>query len=41
MRQSALAAKAAQDMGLQPVAHMEGGITAWLEADGPMDPPKD
>ncbi len=38
---SALAAKAAQDMGLNPVAHVEGGITAWLEADGPIDPPKD
>lgn len=37
---SALAAKAAQDMGLSPVAHIEGGITAWLEAEGPMDPPK-
>jgi len=27
---SALAAKCAQDMGLQPVAHLDGGITAWL-----------
>jgi rhodanese-related sulfurtransferase len=36
---SALAAKTAQDMGLGPVAHLEGGITAWIEADGPIDPP--
>ncbi len=26
---SALAAKAAQDMGLRPVSHIEGGFTAW------------
>ena len=38
---SALAAKCAQDMGLNPVAHIEGGITAWLNAEGPFDPPKD
>ena len=38
---SALAAKCAQDMGLQPVAHLDGGMTAWLEADGPIDPPKE
>ena len=38
---SALAAKTAQDMGLSPVAHLEGGIKAWMEADGPIDPPKD
>ena len=38
---SALAAKCAQDMGLNPVAHIDGGITAWLEARGPIDPPKD
>jgi len=38
---SALAAKCAQDMGLNPVAHIDGGITAWLEAGGPIDPPKD
>ena len=29
---SALAAKTAQDMGLKPVAHMRGGITAWKKA---------
>jgi rhodanese-related sulfurtransferase len=38
---SALAAKCAQDMGLHPVAHLDGGITAWLEAGGPIDSPKD
>ena len=38
---SALAAKTAQDMGLTPVAHLEGGITAWIEDGGPIDPPKD
>lgn len=38
---SALAAKTAQDMGLTPVAHLEGGINAWIEAGGPIDPPKD
>ena len=38
---SALAAKCAQDMGLHPVAHLDGGMTAWLEADGPIDRPKE
>lgn len=37
---SALCTKAAQDMGLAPVAHLEGGLKAWHEADGPMEPPK-
>ena len=37
---SALAAKVAQDMGLSPVAHLAGGITAWISAKGPIDPPK-
>ena len=36
---SALAAKTAQDMGLAPVAHLEGGITAWIEAKGPVELP--
>lgn len=36
---SALAAKTAQDMGLGPVAHLEGGLPAWIEANGPVDPP--
>jgi rhodanese-related sulfurtransferase len=34
---SALATKAAQDMGLKPVAHMLGGFGAWREAGGPVD----
>ena len=34
---SALATKAAQDMGLQPVAHIAGGFTAWKAADGPVN----
>ena len=37
---SALATKAAQDMGLKPVCHIAGGFTAWKEAGLPMDPPK-
>ena len=36
---SALATKAAQDMGLAPVCHFEGGFTAWKEAGLPQDPP--
>ncbi len=39
---SALAAKTVQDMGLEPVAHMAGGFTAWRDAGGtiePKDPP--
>jgi rhodanese-related sulfurtransferase len=34
---SALAAKTAQDMGLKPVAHMEGGFGAWKKAGGPVE----
>ena len=37
---SALAAKTAQEMGLQPVAHLEGGMKAWIEAGCAIDPPK-
>lgn len=33
---SALAAKAAQDMGLKPVAHIAGGFTAWKKAGAPV-----
>ena len=29
---SALATKMAQDMGLKPVMHIEGGLTAWKKA---------
>jgi rhodanese-related sulfurtransferase len=34
---SALAAKAAQDMGLKPVAHIAGGFTAWKKAGAPTE----
>jgi rhodanese-related sulfurtransferase len=37
---SALAAKTAQDMGLENVSHIEGGFTAWKEAGGPVEAPK-
>jgi len=33
---SALATKTAQDMGLAPVAHLEGGLGAWKKAGGPV-----
>jgi rhodanese-related sulfurtransferase len=36
---SALAAKTAQDMGLENVAHVGGGYTAWREAGGPTEMP--
>ena len=34
---SALSAKLAQDMGLNPVAHIEGGFTAWEKAGAPIE----
>ncbi len=34
---SALSAATAQDMGLKPVAHIEGGFTAWKNAGGPIE----
>ncbi|MDA8051285.1 MAG: rhodanese-like domain-containing protein [Rhodospirillales bacterium] len=34
---SALAAKTAQDMGLENVAHIRGGLTAWRKAGGPVE----
>ena len=37
---SALAAKAAQDMGLKPVAHVEGGFGAWKKSGAPVDLPE-
>ena len=37
---SALCTRAAQDMGLAPVAHLQGGFNAWKEAGGPVKPPK-
>lgn len=33
---SALSTATAQDMGLNPVAHVEGGFTAWKNAGGPV-----
>ncbi|HRO48617.1 MAG TPA: rhodanese-like domain-containing protein [Hyphomicrobium sp.] len=35
---SALATRTAQDMGLQPVAHLAGGFTAWCDAGFPIEP---
>ncbi|HRK24762.1 MAG TPA: rhodanese-like domain-containing protein [Beijerinckiaceae bacterium] len=37
---SALAAKAARDMGLKPVAHVEGGFGAWKKAGAPVELPE-
>jgi rhodanese-related sulfurtransferase len=37
---SALATKTAKDMGLEDVAHFDGGFGAWKTAGGPIDPPK-
>ena len=37
---SALSAKTAQDMGLSPVRHIAGGLTAWKAADGPVEIPE-
>jgi rhodanese-related sulfurtransferase len=34
---SALAAKTAQDMGLTPVAHIDGGFGAWKKAGAPVE----
>jgi rhodanese-related sulfurtransferase len=34
---SALSTATAQDMGLKPVAHIEGGFTAWKAAGGPIE----
>ncbi|WP_374575786.1 rhodanese-like domain-containing protein [Phenylobacterium sp.] len=34
---SALAAKTAQDMGLERVCHMTGGFTAWKAGGGPVE----
>jgi rhodanese-related sulfurtransferase len=33
---SALATKALKDMGLKPVAHLEGGFSAWKKAGAPV-----
>ena len=37
---SALATKTAKDMGLEDVAHFDGGFGAWKQAGGPIDAPK-
>ncbi len=34
---SALAARAVQEMGLEPVCHMAGGFAAWKAAGGPVE----
>lgn len=34
---SALATHTVQSMGLQPVAHVQGGFKAWKEAGGPLE----
>lgn len=34
---SALATRTAQDMGLTPVCHIEGGFDAWKAAGGPVE----
>ncbi|MEO1460495.1 MAG: rhodanese-like domain-containing protein, partial [Pseudomonadota bacterium] len=36
-QRSALAAKAAQDMGLARVAHVDDGFGGWKAADGPIE----
>ena len=33
---SALSAKTAMEMGLQPVMHIEGGFVEWFKQDGPV-----
>ncbi len=37
---SALAARTAQEMGLENVAHIEGGFGAWKKEGGPVEAPK-
>lgn len=37
---SALATRAAQEMGLSPVAHVRGGFTAWRDAGGDVEMPE-
>jgi rhodanese-related sulfurtransferase len=37
---SALATKTLMDMGLERVAHVEGGFTAWKDAGGPVEAKK-
>ena len=35
---SALSARAAMEMGLKPVVHLEGGFTEWTKQGGPVVP---
>lgn len=37
---SALAAQTAQQMGLKPVAHIQGGFGAWRKLGGPVEAPE-
>jgi rhodanese-related sulfurtransferase len=37
---SALAARTAQEMGLENVAHVGGGVTAWRQAGGAVEMPE-
>jgi rhodanese-related sulfurtransferase len=37
---SALATKTAKDMGLENVADVQGGFSAWKQAGGPVEPPR-
>jgi rhodanese-related sulfurtransferase len=37
---SALAAQTAQNMGMKPVAHIQGGFGAWKKAGGPVEMPE-
>lgn len=37
---SALAALAAQEMGLEPVAHVDGGFSAWKKSGAPVSLPE-
>ncbi|MEM6971951.1 MAG: rhodanese-like domain-containing protein [Pseudomonadota bacterium] len=37
-QRSALAAKAAQDMGLQQISHIDDGFAGWCRADLPVEP---
>ena len=39
-QRSALATQCAQRMGLNPVAHIAGGFTAWKAAGGPVEMPE-
>jgi len=34
---SALSARTAMEMGLAPVAHLEGGFSAWKKAEAPVE----